>query len=172
MNNILGNVIRMSVKHSIANGANASTICQEIDSFVIGCVIDYCRRNSDFHVYKDYIEKMDLGKGETGTYCKYTGEVIISRYHYEDVIKLVCIGTSSGEDLLRRMVRTILHEHRHAKQHKCKFPETKIPYIQPEEDYQAYYNHPMEVDAREIAEYHVDDALAYIIGKMRIKYLP
>ena len=50
-------------------------------------------------------------------------------------------------------------------------PMLNVPYTDPSVDYNAYWNHPMEVDAREYAEMYIEDALGYIVYGLRKKYL-
>ena len=75
-----------------------------------------------------------------------------------------------GDKGMKQLVRTMLHEHRHCYQFRNRLPMTKVPYITADEDSTGYWNHPIEVDAREYAELYTQEALEYVYGRLRTKY--
>ena len=61
----------------------------------------------------------------------------------------------------------MLHEHRHAWQYHTKQSMIYVDYEDGDNDYEAYYNHPMEVDARMASDKYLDKAMEYINNKLK-----
>jgi hypothetical protein len=161
---MLTTTIKNIVKEAKSNGQDIHALAERLDSDMVDILITFCGKHPEFHTYRKAIELYDLGKGHWGSFCRYTGEVHINSELVNGLAKRIAIGT--GEDLAYKFVETMLHEHRHAYQYKHKLPMTKVQYVDASVDYQAYYNHPMEVDAREYAKAYAEDAICYLVCKL------
>lgn len=171
MLNMLTSVIKKAVVEGKSNGQSASLIADRIDMDILDILLAFIDKHPSFHSFTKSIELSDLEAEHRGSFhLSVLGDVVINRSLVKGVTKRVAIGT--GDMLLKQLIVTMLHEHRHAYQHRNKLPMCKVPYpADPFKDREAYWNHPMEVDAREYAEMYAEEAMGYVIYGLRKKYL-
>ncbi len=168
MESYIAKVITLAVRYNV-DGISPVAMATRLESEILDLLIEFIDRHDSFYSYNHSIELEDLRVGHWGYYShRRQALVVVNRSLVEGLCKRLAIGT--GENILRQLVNTMLHEHRHCYQYRNKLPMTKVPYITADEDPSGYWNHPMEVDAREYAELYTEDALAYVYGKLRNKY--
>ena len=98
-----------------------------------------------------------------------TKQVIINMFYAKDISRrIVNLGYTR---LIEHFVLTMLHEHRHAWQWFNNDETTKTPLVDSKKDYEGYWMHPMEVDARNTSEKYMAEAMEYLVSKLRSSYL-
>lgn len=168
MESYVAKVITIAVKYNV-DGIRPSVMASRLDSELLDLLIEFIDRHDSFYSYNHSIELEDLRIGHWGYYNhRRQALVVINRSLVEGLSKRLAVGT--GENILYKLVNTMLHEHRHCYQYRHHLPITEVPYITADENSTGYWNHPMEVDAREYAELYTQEALEYIYGKLRTKY--
>lgn len=168
MESYIAKVITITVKYNV-DGIKPSVMASRLDSELLDLLIEFIDRHDSFYSYNHSIELEDLRVGHWGYYNHHRQAlVVINRSLIEGLSKRLAIGT--GESILHQLVNTMLHEHRHCYQYRNHLPMTNVPYVTADEDPTSYWNHPMEVDAREYAELYTQEALEYIYGRLRTKY--
>jgi hypothetical protein len=168
MESYIAKVITIAVKYNV-DGIRPSVMASRLDSEILDLLIEFIDRHDSFYSYNHSIELEDLRVGHWGYYShRCQALVVINRSLVEGLSKRLAVGT--GESILYKLVNTMLHEHRHCYQYRHHLPMTKVPYVTADEDSTGYWNHPMEVDAREYAELYTQEALEYVYGKLRTKY--
>lgn len=168
MESYIAKVITIAVKYNV-DGVKPSVMATYLDYEILDLLIEFIDRHDSFYSYNHSIELEDLEIGHWGYYNHHCDAlVVINSSLVQGLCKRLAMGI--GENILHQLVSTVLHEHRHCYQHRNHLPMTEVPYVTAKEDPTGYWNHPMEVDAREYAELYTQDALSYIYGKLRIKY--
>ena len=141
-----------------------------IEEDIINMLISFCNHHDQFHSFTKRVDTTDyIDDGTNGSFCRLTGEVTIRKALVEDLPRSLAINI--GVDRLSQLITTMLHEHRHAYQRKWKIDQ-HIPTVDHNVDFKGYWNHPREVDAREASKEYHDEAVVYLIGCFRKKYLP
>ena len=146
----------------------ACDVPSEIEYSILNALVEYCKKSSNFHVDHEVNLVDDWKFGEWGAFNPSTFDVYVNDKLVYGLIDSLNLDINM---LLKKLPVTVLHEHRHALQEYKHFPMIDVPYTDPEIDYDAYYNHPSEVDAREYAEEYAEEAMGYVIDVLRKKYL-
>lgn len=146
----------------------ASEIPTVVDQTILDALIEYCKKSSNFHVDHDVNLVDDWEFGEWGAFNPKTFDVYVNDKLVYGLMESLSMDIYL---LVEKLPITVLHEHRHALQEYKHFPMVDVPYPDPEIDYEAYYNHPTEVDAREYAEEYADEAMGYVIYVLKKTYL-
>ena len=168
MESYIAKVITIAVKYNV-DGVKPSVMATYLDYEILDLLIEFIDRHDSFYSYNHSIELEDLEIGHWGYYNHHCDAlVVINSSLVQGLCKRLAIGI--GENILHQLVSTVLHEHRHCYQHRNHLPMTEVPYVTAKEDPTGYWNHPMEVDAREYAELYTKDAQEYVYGKLRTKY--
>lgn len=158
MLNVLTNTIM-----NIAKNNNTDSIDDRLDCHLMDLVVEFLQSNSEFYVPQE-IGFGDFGRNLMGCYVPREEQVFVN-------IKLamgMARGIRCGNNrILRQFISTMLHEHRHAWQYHTKQSMIYVDYEDGENDYEAYYNHPMEVDARMASDKYLDKAMEYINNKLK-----
>ena len=146
----------------------ASDIPSVVERHILDALIEFCKKSPCFHVEHDVHLAKDWEYGAWGAFSPTSCDVYVNDKLVYGLLDSLNIGVTL---LLEKLVVTVLHEHRHALQEHAHFPMVDVPYTSPEVDYDAYWNHPTEVDAREAADMYLEDAMGYVIDVLRKKYL-
>ena len=140
----------------------------EIEYSIFNALVEYCKKSSNFHVDHEVNLVDDWEYGNWGAFRPSTFDVYVNDKLVYGLMKSLNLNITM---LLKKLPVTVLHEHRHALQEYKHFPMVDVPYPDPEIDYEAYYNHPTEVDAREYAEEYAEEAMGYVVYVLRKEYL-
>ncbi len=141
----------------------------DLDNAIIHSLLKFIVLNEDtFHTFSRSIGLQKMVFGTWGYFSPRYQKVVVNEVLVNGLSKLLKHGL--GEEYLHELIETMLHEHRHCYQRKYDLPMTKVPYVNPKLDYEGYFNHPMEVDAREKASEYLDAALAYMYDFISQKY--
>ncbi len=149
----------------------ASEVTEVVDQTIFDALVEYCRKSSNFHVdHEPILADWGLGDGSVswGAFNPETFDVYVNDSLVYGLMKSVNMDLYLT---LEKLPITVLHEHRHALQEYKHFPMVDVPYTDPDVDFEAYHNHPTEVDARQYAEEYADEAMGYVIYVLKKTYL-
>ena len=152
----------------IVKNRNTDTAEDMLDESIIELIVEFCKKHNEFHVYDETIVYADYPKGTLGMYRNSTKQVIVTTFLIQNISKrIVNLGYTR---LIEHLIITILHEHRHAWQYHNDKDMIRVKQVKTTEDYEGYWNHPMEVDARMAADkYMAYQELVKLLDKYLLK---
>ncbi len=170
----LTNTIKAIMNRGTMYGIKMNDLDETLDAHILDLLVEFCVQHEEFHVYnlKPVIE--DSGFGKWGAYYPMRKTVVINKMITESISKRLSSGIEVSETIatrhLKQMISTMLHEHRHAWQYHTNQYFIHLEQVSSSEDYDAYYNHPIEVDARWAAEVFEEEAIEYIVKELESVY--
>ena len=131
-----------------------------------GQVFCYKKENDKYIVFPEdkYAEIIELEKYyEIKTFKKedvdYDIDILANKY-------VEAIDNECSDAKLTELITMLVHEYRHSFQHINKLPMTYVRYTEAGEDIDAYYTHPMEVDAYAYQEKLADETIEYLVTNL------
>ena len=133
---------------------------------------DYCNESNYFEavdvIGRDLDENIGGGYSPAGNYITLCNEYL----DYMSIYSSFAGEYSSYTFMLEEAIDAYLHESRHAKQFADEMDICKVKYTDANEDIESYYEHPMEIDAREYAAEYLEDAIDYICEHLMDEIMP
>lgn len=153
----------------IVKSRNNDSIEGMLDEYIVESLMEYLKNHKEFYVYDETLVYADYPRNFLGLYKRSTKQVIVNIFYAKDISRrIVNLGYTR---LIEHFVLTMLHEHRHAWQWFNNDETTKTPLVDSKKDYKGYWEHPMEVDARNTSEKYMAEAMEYLVNKLRSSYL-
>ena len=141
----------------------------EINMVIFQTIIDFCEQHNELgHSNVKIVSQRQLLSGDV----KLSGLCTASAYSSEIKIVTDCteyveaIDNECSDAKLTELITMLVHEYRHSFQHINKLPMTYVRYTEAGEDVDAYYAHPMEVDAYAYQEKLADETIEYLVANL------
>ena len=141
----------------------------DINMVIFQTIIDFCEQHNELgHSNVEIVSQRKLLSGDV----KLSGLCTANAYSSEIKIVTDCteyveaIDNECSDAKLTELITMLVHEYRHSFQHINKLPMTYVRYTEAGEDIDAYYSHPMEVDAYAWQEKLTDETIEYLIANL------
>ena len=145
---------------------NSRTYCDMINNAIKGLLSNYCQESEHFEAVRVYgvTQRENIGGGYSPkhNYIELDTEYL----NYTSICNDMAGDYSVYTWKLEEAIDAYLHECRHAKQFADEMEITKVKYTDANEDIESYYEHPMEIDAREFAAEYLEEAIEYICDNL------